>query len=85
MTPMESPMTEPDNLTLVLVGSLADNDPWDLELWARDDVNAGDSNANWYRAGTGETGTVQRVSWTWLEDHAQERRDKLTVLGSGAP
>lgn len=78
-------MDEPDNLTLVLIGSLDDNDPWNLEVWARDDANANGSTARWFRTGSGDDGPVQRVSWDWLEAHAHERRDRLTVLGTGAP
>lgn len=79
-------MPEPDNLTLVLVGSLADNNPWDLELWARDDACAKGSTAHWYRAGLGaDNPHVQRVSWDWLEEHARGLQAKLTVLGTGAP
>ena len=80
-------MIEPDNLTLVLIGSLADNDPWDLELWARDDAVAQGSNARWIRAGLGgDNPNVHCLSWQLLEERARDRGfgDKLTVLGTGA-
>lgn len=77
-------MTEPDNLTLVLVGSLNDSDPWHLwhlELWARDDANSEGSTARWWRAGVDyDNYAVQCVSWDWLQDHARECGSDLTVL-----
>lgn len=78
-------MIEPDDKTLVLIGNLVDNDPWHLELWARDDGNAHGKGARWYRAGLGEDADVQRVSWDWLEAHAKQRMDTLTVLGQVQP
>jgi hypothetical protein len=76
-------MNEPGNLTLVLVGSLADNDPWDLETWVRDDENAGGSTARWFRIRTDDY--VERVSWDRLEGDARGTRRAVTVLGSAAP
>lgn len=81
--PKETPMTEPDDKTLVLIGNLTANDPWHLELWARDDGNTRDSEGRWYRAGLGEEADMQRVSWDWLLKHAEKRMDTLRVLGSG--
>jgi hypothetical protein len=78
-------MTEPDNLALVLIGSLNDTDPWHLELWARDDANAKGSTARWYQAGVSDhSPDFRRVSWPWLEDHARELGFPLTHLGTGA-
>lgn len=78
-------MDEPDNLTLVLIGSLNDNDPWDLELWARDDANAKGSTAHWYRACVGEDSpNFESRSWGALREYAAERKGPLTILGTGA-
>lgn len=80
-------MNEPDNQTLVMIGSLADNDPWHLEVWARDDANAKGSTACWFLLhGQGEDfPNLRRASWDWLLDQAHQHMDKLTVLGSAAP
>lgn len=79
-------MNEPDNLTLVLVGSLADTDPWHLEVWARDDVNARNQSACWYPCGGGDEdeGVAQRLSWDRLLERARARKAPVTVLGAGA-
>ncbi len=61
-------MTEPDNLTLVMVGSLNDSDPWDVEVYARDDANAEGSTARWFLTGSEDTPTCRRVSWAFLLD-----------------
>lgn len=85
--PKEYDMQEPDDRTLVMIGSLLDNDPWHLEVWARDDANAKDSDVHWYLLhGQGEDfPNLRRVSWDWLAQYARTRMDKLTVLGSAAP
>lgn len=75
-------MPEPDDYTLVLIGSLNDRDPWEIEVWARDDANAQGSTARWYRIG--DPTTVQRMSWDRLEQHARDRNAMLGVLGTGA-
>ena len=77
-------MDEPDNHTIVMIGSLADNDPWHLELWVRDDGNAKSSPARWYRTGDGVDSDEPRpgVEWRTLQRRAEERRDKLTAVGS---
>lgn len=73
-------MTEPEDLTLVLLGNLTDDDPWDLELWVRDDDNSEGSHAHWYRTGTSEDGSVRRLSWDRLRDRARESRRTLSVV-----
>ncbi|WP_045740755.1 hypothetical protein [Actinoplanes rectilineatus] len=78
-------MQEPDDKHLVLIGNLVDNDPWHLELWARDDAQAKDSTERWYQAGLGEDVLVHRLSWTKLEALASTRMDTLTVLGEVRP
>ncbi len=80
-------MQEPDDHTLVMIGSLLDNDPWHLEIWARDDSNAKGSNARWFLIhGQGEDfPNVSISSWEWIVGRAEERMDKLTVVGSAAP
>ena len=77
-------MTEPANLTLVVIGNLTDDDPWHLEFWGRDDTNAAYSTARWFRAGLGDDGPVQRVSWDWLEVHARDLGSAITVLSESA-
>lgn len=83
-------MDEPDNHTIVMIGSLVDNDPWHLELWARDDTNAkppARPETRWFRTGDGVDSDEPQpgIEWRTLRRRAEERRDKLTVLGSAAP
>ncbi|GAB7053221.1 hypothetical protein [Catenuloplanes indicus] len=83
-------MIEPDDHTIVMIGSLVDNDPWHLELWARDDTNAKTPTrpeARWFRTGDGVDSDEPHpgIEWRLLERRAELRKDKLTVLGSAAP
>lgn len=76
---------EPDNLTLVMVGNLADNDPWNVEIWACDEDNAKGSEGRWFLTGTGDDAQPQQRSWASLQMYARDRGDTLTVLGKATP
>jgi hypothetical protein len=75
---------EPENLTVVMIGNLADNNPWDLEFWARDDATAHPSTARWYRAGLGDDGPVHSMTWDRVLTHAENGLGEITVLGRAA-
>ena len=74
-------MTEPEDLTLALIGDLADNDPWDVELWCRDGANANPGSiVRWHRAGTCDPERTQRLSWDRLVDRAATSRRALSIV-----
>lgn len=77
------PVDEPDDLTFVMVGNLADNDPWHVEVWACDQANAKGSLERWFLTGTGDDAEPRQRSWEGLKAHARDRGDTLTFLGRG--
>lgn len=76
-------MAEPGNHEAVMLGTIRDCEPWDIEVWVRDDANARESNARWYLTGTSRDGGVHRMSWDALISRAADRRDSLLPIETG--
>lgn len=74
-------MTEPEDHTLIMIGDLDSGDPWDVELWCRDNGHTDPTTAaRWYRTGAGDPDRTQRLSWDGLRDRARTTRRPLAIV-----
>lgn len=75
-------MLEPANKSFVRIGDLGSSDPWDVQVWARDDETATHKgrvgDLHWFLSGVEQT---EPQSWPALMSAARNSRSQIAVFG----